>query len=80
MAGAIGAVIVNNMEGGHLMAMGDDGQGNYPHIAAVLVDAAAGQQLSAATQVSLTCTNLIMTVQVQRHMTGTDLRAPEQAL
>ena len=51
MAGAVGAVIINNMEGGHLIAMGEDGQGDYPHAAAVLVDAAAGQQLSAAAEV-----------------------------
>ena len=52
MAGARAAVIVNNMEGGHLIAMGDDGRGTQPPIPAVLVDAAAGLQLAAALKVS----------------------------
>ncbi|KAK9821875.1 hypothetical protein WJX74_008265 [Apatococcus lobatus] len=47
-AGARAAVIVNNLEGGHLIAMGDDGRGTQPPIPAVLVDADAGLQLTAA--------------------------------
>ncbi|KAK9856425.1 hypothetical protein WJX84_012362 [Apatococcus fuscideae] len=50
IAGARAAVVVNTMEGGHLIAMGEDEQGTQPPIPAILVDAAAGLKLHAAIQ------------------------------
>ncbi len=37
MAGAVGVIVINTLEGGEMLSMGDDGSGRQPDIVSVTV-------------------------------------------